>query len=202
MPLGAAQHLDPAAGIDEQWWRSLGSPHLNALFERAQRNSPTLAAARAKMALARELHAARAGSSQYPQVRARLSARRLRASLSTFGSSAGAQAFGVYKASKFHIPDVPHRLLLSLRQAENGGLGRRVRRVIDHYVLYLARIIGRAKQEGLVRPDIQPYSAANLVGAIQAPGLRTHVAPHPRELLLREAAEVFALFAARCCWAS
>lgn len=95
-------------------------------------------------------------------------------------------------------PDVPYRLLSWLMQAENHGLGRRVRRVIDNYVLYLARIIARAKQQGLVRPDIQPDSAANLlVGAIQALGLRSHAAPQPRELLLREAAEVFALFRAQ-----
>ncbi len=95
-------------------------------------------------------------------------------------------------------PDVPRRLLSWLMQCENRSLGRRVRRVIDHYVLYLARIIAHAKLQGRVRPDIQPRSAANLlVGAIQALGLRAHAAPQPRELLLREAAEVFALFRAQ-----
>lgn len=99
MPLGVAQRLDPATGIDEHWWRGLGSPKLDALVERAQRNSPTLAAARATLAQARELHAARAGSSLYPQVDAGLSAQRQRSSPSTFGSPAGAQEFGVYNAS-------------------------------------------------------------------------------------------------------
>ncbi|HEY0822386.1 MAG TPA: efflux transporter outer membrane subunit [Ramlibacter sp.] len=99
VPLGAAQRLDPGAEIEEQWWRSLGSPRLDALVERAQRNSPTLASARATLAQARELHAARAGSSLYPQVEGGLSAQRQRASPTTFGSSAGAQEFGVYNAS-------------------------------------------------------------------------------------------------------
>lgn len=99
VPLGAAQRLDPSAGIDEQWWRTLGSPELDAVVERAQRNSPTLAAARATLAQARELHAARSGSSRYPQVEAGLSAQRQRARASAFGAPAGAQEFGVYDAS-------------------------------------------------------------------------------------------------------
>lgn len=99
IPLGDTQRLDPAAGVDEQWWRGLGSAKLDALVERAQRNSPTLAAARATLAQARELHAARAGSSLYPQVDAGLSAQRQRASPSALGSPAGAQEFGVSNAS-------------------------------------------------------------------------------------------------------
>lgn len=95
-------------------------------------------------------------------------------------------------------PDVPRRLRSWLVQNESHGLGRRARRLIDQYVLYLARIIGRAKQQGLVRPDIQPQSAANLlVGVIQGLGFRTYATPQPRELVLREAAEVFALFRAQ-----
>lgn len=99
MPLGAAQRLEPAAEIDEQWWRSLGSPRLDSLVERAQRNSPTLASARATLAQARELQAARAGSSLYPQAEAGLSAQRQRSSPTAVGSSGGAQEFGVYNAS-------------------------------------------------------------------------------------------------------
>lgn len=99
MPLGAAQRLDPAAQINERWWRSLGSPKLDSVVERAQRNSPTLASARATLAQARELHAARAGSSLYPQAEAGVSAQRQRSSPATFGSSGDGQEFGVYNAS-------------------------------------------------------------------------------------------------------
>jgi hypothetical protein len=61
----------------------------------------------------------------------------------------------------------------------------------------LARIIAHAKQQGLVRADVQPSAAAiSLVGVIQGLALRTPAAPQRGEWFLREAAEAFALYRA------
>lgn len=94
-------------------------------------------------------------------------------------------------------PDVPRRLLSWLAQNDDCGLQRRVRMLIANYVGRLARIIARAKQQGLVRADVQPGAAAiSLVGVIQGLVLGTPAAPQWREWFLREAAEVFALYRA------
>jgi hypothetical protein len=67
--------------------------------------------------------------------------------------------------------------------------------LIGHYATRLARIIARAKEQGLVRADVQPGAAAiSLVGVIQGLVLRTPAAPQRREWFLREAAEAFALY--------
>lgn len=94
-------------------------------------------------------------------------------------------------------PDVPRRLLSWLAQDGDPGLQRRVRMLIANYVGRLARIIARAKQQGLVRADVQPSAAAiSLVGVIQGLLLRIPAAPQWREWFLWEAAEVFALYRA------
>lgn len=94
-------------------------------------------------------------------------------------------------------PDVPRRLLSWLAQNDDCGLQRRVRMLIANYVGRLARIIALAKQQGLVRADVQPSAAAiSLVGVIQGLVLRTPAAPQWREWFLREATEVFALYRA------
>ena len=96
--LGAAQRIDPEAGPDGQWWRTLGSPQLDALVEQAHRASPTLAAARASLAQARELQAARAGSTRYPQLEAGFATQRQQA-MPVAGASAVAQVSGSSIAS-------------------------------------------------------------------------------------------------------
>lgn len=94
-------------------------------------------------------------------------------------------------------PDVPKRLLSWLTQDGDPGLQRRVRMLIGYYANRLAQIIARAKEQGLVRTDVQPSVAAmSLVGVVQGLVLRTHAAPQWREWFLREAAEAFALYLA------
>ena len=94
-------------------------------------------------------------------------------------------------------PDVPRRLLSWLAEDDDRGLQRRVRMLIGHYATRLARIIARAKDQGLVRADVQPSAAAiSLVGVIQGLVLRTPAARQRREWFLREAAEAFALYRA------
>lgn len=94
-------------------------------------------------------------------------------------------------------PDVPRRLLSWLAQDDDPGLQRRVRMLIGHYATRLARIIARAKRQGLVSAEIKPHAAAiSLVGVIQGLVLGTSAAPQWREWFLREAAEAFALYRA------
>lgn len=94
-------------------------------------------------------------------------------------------------------PDVPRRLLSWLAQDGDPGLQRRVRMLIAYYAMRLARIIARAKQQGLVRADVQPSAAAiSLVGVIQGLVLGTPAAPQWTKRFLREAAEAFALYRA------
>jgi len=94
-------------------------------------------------------------------------------------------------------PDVPRRLLSWLTQDDDRGLQRRVRRLIGHYACRLARIIARAKQQGLVRANIEPHAAAlSLVGVIQGLVLRADAAPQRREWFLMESVEAFARYRA------
>lgn len=94
-------------------------------------------------------------------------------------------------------PDVPKRLLGWLSQDSDTRIRRRIQMVIDHYESRLCRMIGRAKCQGLIRADIEPQTAASLfVGMIQGLAIRMNAGLLQRELLLREAVEVFALYRA------
>ncbi len=77
------------------------------------------------------------------------------------------------------------------------GLQRRVRMLIAYYASRLARIIARAKQQGLVGVNIKPDAAAiALVGVVQGLVLRTHAAPPTRDRFMREAAKAWTLYRA------
>lgn len=94
-------------------------------------------------------------------------------------------------------PDVPKRLLGWLSQGSDTRIRRRIQMVIDHYESRLCRMIGRAKHQGLISTGIEPQTAASLfVGMIQGLALRMNAGLLQRELLLREAVEVFALYRA------
>ncbi len=95
-------------------------------------------------------------------------------------------------------PDVPRRLWSWLAQDDGDpGLQRRVRMLIAYYASRLARIIARAKQQGLVGVNIKPDAAAiALVGVVQELVLRTHAAPPTRDRFMREAAKAWTLYRA------
>ena len=94
-------------------------------------------------------------------------------------------------------PDVPKRLLGWLSQGNNTRIRRRIQMVIGQYESRLCRMIGQAKHQGFIRADIEPHTAASLfIGMIQGLALRMNANLHQRELLLREAFEVFALYLA------
>jgi NodT family efflux transporter outer membrane factor (OMF) lipoprotein len=64
---GEAQRFVNGMDIPGQWWTLFQSPELNALIERALKNSPTLQAAQAALRQANEIAAAQRGS-YYPSV--------------------------------------------------------------------------------------------------------------------------------------
>jgi len=72
---GNAQHLESGADIPGDWWTLFRSPPLNALIERALKNNPDLAAARAALTVAHESALAQRGA-YFPAVNADFSANR------------------------------------------------------------------------------------------------------------------------------
>ncbi|MHB1871133.1 MAG: efflux transporter outer membrane subunit [Steroidobacteraceae bacterium] len=63
---GGAQRLRAAQRAPRDWWRAFGSAKLDALVDRALRDSPTLIAAEATLSQARQLYAAQSGATRYP----------------------------------------------------------------------------------------------------------------------------------------
>ncbi|MEP6548786.1 MAG: efflux transporter outer membrane subunit [Gammaproteobacteria bacterium] len=88
MPGGQAQHFIDGMDIPGQWWTLFQSAELNALIERALKNSPTLQAAQAALRQANETAAAQRGS-YYPSVSGKLDSQRNKASGAAFGSIPG-----------------------------------------------------------------------------------------------------------------
>jgi NodT family efflux transporter outer membrane factor (OMF) lipoprotein len=81
---GQAQRFVEGMDIPGQWWTLFQSAQLNALIERALKNSPTLEAAQAALKQANETTAAQRGS-YYPSVSGTLESQRQKASGAAFG---------------------------------------------------------------------------------------------------------------------
>ncbi len=96
--LGAAQHLVAATQVSAEWWRALGNADLDAWIDQALIASPTLAAAQATLRQARELYAAQAGATSYPQVDASAGASRQRMNPAALGQAGAARDFELYNA--------------------------------------------------------------------------------------------------------
>jgi NodT family efflux transporter outer membrane factor (OMF) lipoprotein len=84
LPGGQAQRFVEGMDIPGQWWTLFQSAQLNALIERALKNSPTLQAAQAALRQANEIAAAQRGS-YYPSVSGTLESQRQKASGAAFG---------------------------------------------------------------------------------------------------------------------
>lgn len=97
--LGGSQHFVEGRRINQQWWHEFGSPKLDALVHEALLNSHTLAESQATLREAREIYAARAGSTLYPQAGANISNQRQRFSPSASGLDGDASEFSLYNAS-------------------------------------------------------------------------------------------------------
>lgn len=96
--LGGAQRF--AVGeVPANWWQELGSSRLNALVEQALQSSPTLEAATATLRQAGQTYEARAGSTLYPQVNAKLGAQRQATNSAAMGLPGGERTFELYNAS-------------------------------------------------------------------------------------------------------
>ncbi|HST27486.1 MAG TPA: efflux transporter outer membrane subunit, partial [Rudaea sp.] len=96
---GEAQHLESGADIPGDWWTLFQSPPLNALIERALKNNPDLAAARAALTVAHENTLAQRGA-YFPGVSAE------------FSTSRNKQSTLIAPAPNF--PVVPQEFLYSL----------------------------------------------------------------------------------------
>jgi len=84
LPGGKAQRFVDGMDIPGQWWTLFQSTELNALIERALKNSPTLQAAQAALRQANETAAAQRGS-YYPSVSGAAESQRQKASGAAFG---------------------------------------------------------------------------------------------------------------------
>jgi len=84
LPGGQAQRFVDGQDIPGQWWTLFQSAQLNALIERALKNSPTLESAQASLRQAKELAAAQRGS-YYPSVSGAFESQRQKASGAAFG---------------------------------------------------------------------------------------------------------------------
>lgn len=98
-PLGQEQALVESLAPDPQWWRALGSPALDLLIADAFEASPTLASVSATARQARELLAAHAGATRYPQVDSALGAQHLATSPASQGLSGEPRQFKLFAAS-------------------------------------------------------------------------------------------------------
>lgn len=104
-------------------------------------------------------------------------------------------AFKVQAAFIARHPEIPGRLLGWMSQGGDSRLQRRIRKVIGHYESRISRLIARARQQGYLKPDIDPQAAAGVfIGMIQSLALRLNLNPSQRERLLREAHNRFSLF--------
>ncbi|MFO0688510.1 MAG: efflux transporter outer membrane subunit [Myxococcota bacterium] len=74
---GSRQFIEPGAAIPASWWSLFESPELEAIVDRAIERSPSLALARANLAVAREAVVVARGSF-FPQIDANVSAQRAR----------------------------------------------------------------------------------------------------------------------------
>ncbi|HJV84094.1 MAG TPA: efflux transporter outer membrane subunit [Noviherbaspirillum sp.] len=96
---GGAQHLKRPTTVDMQWWRAFDSEKLTALIVAALANSPTIAAAQARLRQAEETLAARNGATAYPLVDANLNAQRQQANPAAQGLPGNTRTFDLYGGS-------------------------------------------------------------------------------------------------------
>ncbi len=101
---------------------------------------------------------------------------------------------GIY----FHVslmakhPAVPVTILDWYSKTGDARVRSRIRSAIGHYEKRLTRMIGRAKEQGMVKPSVDaPTAASVLVGMIQGLALRMHAGISQPDMLLQEAAAVF-----------
>jgi NodT family efflux transporter outer membrane factor (OMF) lipoprotein len=96
--LGNEQRL-VTAQVPAGWWKELDSAKLNSLIELAFKASPTLSAAQATLRQAKQNYAALSGSTELPQVNAKLGAQRQGTNSAAMGLPGGERTSNLYNAS-------------------------------------------------------------------------------------------------------
>ena len=96
--MGGSQHFAVGQVVPSAWWQNFGSAKLNAYIDQALRNSPSLESAQATLRQTQQTYAAQAGSSQYPQVNAKLGAQRQGTNNAGMGLNGGDRVFELYNA--------------------------------------------------------------------------------------------------------
>lgn len=96
--LGASQKFVDAR-VPNQWWTEFQSQKLTSLIERAHASSPTLAAVQATLRQAQYSFEATAGTTQVPQVSAKLGGQRIGANTAAAGMPGGERSYGLYSAT-------------------------------------------------------------------------------------------------------
>lgn len=101
----------------------------------------------------------------------------------------------------FHVsfmakhPTVPGTIMAWYSQTRDVRVRARIEAAIGHYESRLARLIGKAKLQGLVRPAVDAQTAASVfVGMIQGLMLRVNADLIRPGMLLREAATAFPVY--------
>ena len=80
------------------WWQAFGNSSLETLIENALKNSPTLAAAQARLEQARKTYEAQAGSSLLPQVNGSFTGQKQGSNNAQIGQEGGKRQFSLYHA--------------------------------------------------------------------------------------------------------
>lgn len=95
---GDPQSIIQGERLPEYWWQAMNADKLDMLINEALERNPTLMAAEATLRQARELYAARAGSTLYPQLEGNLGGQRQRFNPETLGQTGEAREFSLYNA--------------------------------------------------------------------------------------------------------
>lgn len=96
---GGQQKVIMAGRQTKHWWRVMGVDKLDMLINEALERNPTLMEAEAVLRQAQELHAAKAGSKLYPQLKGNFGGQRQRFNPGTLGQTGDTREFSYYNAS-------------------------------------------------------------------------------------------------------
>ena len=169
---GEAQHLISDRGIPSEWWQLFQSPALNALVAQAFKTNPTVTAAQAALAQAKELVRAQRGF-YYPSVGAGFQAERVKvAGNNTQSSSLGIQGNGEnlgqplqpatplyyqFYTAGLTVGFVPDVFGANRRQVESLAAQADAQRFALEatYITLASNVVGAAVQEASLRAQIE-----------------------------------------------
>jgi len=169
---GEAQHLISDRDIPFEWWQLFQSPALNALVAQAFKTNPTVTAAQAALAQAKELVRAQRGF-YYPSVGAGFQAERVKvAGNNTQSSSLGIQGNGEnlgqplqpaaplyyqFYTAGLTVGFVPDVFGANRRQVESLTAQRDAQRFALEatYITLASNVVGAAVQEASLRAQIE-----------------------------------------------